>query len=292
VIKLDNEEDVLSTPPTEEEEEEEGEEETGEKEDEDGFFSLDVDFDLDKMNSNAERPAIIIKEPSGHTVLPTAKVLQPQYSSPRSKRRLAPEPDALGNLEYKLRLLPPTRHRYDRLLTQMKWRLLQGGGCCTYEIGVLDDGRCIGICPTEMRMSLRVLASLANELGASVRVRRAFILVNSGQSSKGHLGMVNQIRSLDAKEAQRRLLRSRDELADADRLDPCACTTGEEVLACCAADFLSEISSGVDEYEVDIEDARKEFIGGSWMGATDSDDERKGSRDEDVLGIAEESKKE
>jgi hypothetical protein len=55
VIKLDNEEDVLSTPPTEEEEEEEGEEETGEKEDEDGFFSLDVDFDLDKMNSNAER---------------------------------------------------------------------------------------------------------------------------------------------------------------------------------------------------------------------------------------------
>lgn len=88
--------------------------------------------------------------------------------------RLRPEPDEMGNLEYKLRLLPTTRHRYDRLLTQLKWRLLQGGGVCTYEVGVLDDGRCVGICEAEMRVSLEVLGALAAELDACVRIRRAF----------------------------------------------------------------------------------------------------------------------
>lgn len=133
---------------------------------------------------------------------------------------MRPEPDEMGNLEYKLRMLPTTRHRYDRLLTQLKWRLLQGGGVCTYEIGVLDDGRCVGICEAEMRTSLEVLGALAAELDASVRIRRAFAVeafdhggsspaaaaADAAPSSRGNED-VTSLRGLSNEEVRQRLLR-------------------------------------------------------------------------------------
>lgn len=40
---------------------------------------------------------------------------------------LPPEPQ-LGNIEYKLKLINPTRQRFEHLVTQMKWRLREGHG--------------------------------------------------------------------------------------------------------------------------------------------------------------------
>ena len=91
-------------------------------------------------------------------------------------RYLAPEPDSYGNLEYKWRILPTTTLRFDKLVTQMKWRLLEGGGCAIYEIGVLDDGRLVGIEKDEMKASLQVLATMARQLNAHVVVRRCVLL--------------------------------------------------------------------------------------------------------------------
>ncbi|PWN93341.1 hypothetical protein FA10DRAFT_298742 [Acaromyces ingoldii] len=151
--------------------------------------------------------------------------------------RLRPEPDEMGNLEYKLRMLPTTRHRYDRLLTQLKWRLLQGGGVCTYEIGVLDDGRCVGICEAEMRTSLEVLGALAAELDASVRIRRAFAVeavdqdVEYPAASAAASGRDNEeatsLRGLSNEQVRQRLLRY---AADMD-LSGCAgaCLIGREM---------------------------------------------------------------
>lgn len=228
---------------------------------EDGFFSLDVDLDLNSLDLNA------VDEKCSKSAPPASWTL-------KSPTRLAPEPDALGNLEYKLRLLPPTRHRYDRLLTQLKWRLLQGGGYCTYEIGVLDDGRCVGICPIEMRASLRVLASLASELGAGLRVKKAFLLV---ESSKG-----NQLRSLNNKETQKVLFSS--ELPDYDRGDEqgststCNCKLAEENLAWPEAKLLgkfldSEAEDSSEVYEIDVEEEMAGVVEGeSWLGACDDSD--------------------
>lgn len=172
----DGQDDSLtSTPPTEEDEME-------------GFFMLDTDLDVLHLGSSSQSLASVTeRKPGGgygeqHTDgndIPQQQQQQQQTDQPaRRPARLAPEPDVAGNLEYKLRILPPTRHRYDKLLTQLKWRLLQGGGECTYEIGVLDDGLCVGICPLEMRASLAVLASMATELGATVHVGKAFRLVH------------------------------------------------------------------------------------------------------------------
>lgn len=52
---------------------------------------------------------------------------------------LPPEPQ-FGNIEYKLKLLSPSKQRLDHLVTQLKWRLNEGNGEAIYEIGVTDSG--------------------------------------------------------------------------------------------------------------------------------------------------------
>lgn len=53
--------------------------------------------------------------------------------------RLPPEPQ-FGNIEYKLKLISPSKQRLDHLVTQLKWRLNEGNGEAIYEIGVTDSG--------------------------------------------------------------------------------------------------------------------------------------------------------
>lgn len=55
---------------------------------------------------------------------------------------LPPEPQ-FGNIEYKLKLISPSKQRLDHLVTQLKWRLNEGSGEAVYEIGVTDSGKFI-----------------------------------------------------------------------------------------------------------------------------------------------------
>jgi hypothetical protein len=55
-------------------------------------------------------------------------------------------------------------------VTQLKWRLLEGGGHAYYELGVADSGALIGLPPAELEMSLETLDLMAGEIGASVIV--------------------------------------------------------------------------------------------------------------------------
>ena len=173
-----------STPPSQEDDDDDDE-------GLDSFFALDSDTDVQKLSSSQQSLTPDILTPidgvgllsTSVTKLDGMKNRANGRITPQTKRRkkrvarLAPEPDVLGNLEYKLRILPPTRHRFDKLLTQMQWRVLQGGGECTYEVGVLDDGLCIGICALEMQASISVLSSMAKELCASVKIRKAFEMI-------------------------------------------------------------------------------------------------------------------
>ncbi|KAF0298897.1 GTP-binding protein 2 [Amphibalanus amphitrite] len=85
--------------------------------------------------------------------------------------QLPPEPQ-LGNIEYKLKLVSPSKHRFQHLVTQMKWRLREGQGEAIYEIGVEDSGLMTGLEPAEMTASLTTLHRMAAELGAAVTVLR------------------------------------------------------------------------------------------------------------------------
>jgi hypothetical protein len=74
-----------------------------------------------------------------------------------------PEQDD-GNVEYKLQLLSPSPARFARLVTQMKWRLLEGGGQAYYELGVADSGILVGLPRAELEQSLETLDAMAGGL--------------------------------------------------------------------------------------------------------------------------------
>ena len=43
----------------------------------------------------------------------------------------------VGNVEYKLKLIEPTSTRFEQLVTQLKWRLAEGGGEAIYELSLI-----------------------------------------------------------------------------------------------------------------------------------------------------------
>lgn len=75
-----------------------------------------------------------------------------------------------GNVEYKLKLSHLNPARFARLVTQLKWRLLEGGGQAYYELGVADSGALIGLSRGDLEHSLETLEMMAGEIGASVIV--------------------------------------------------------------------------------------------------------------------------
>jgi len=77
-----------------------------------------------------------------------------------------------GNVEYKLHLINPSSTRFARLVTQMKWRLLEGGGQATYELGVADSGTLVGLVPNDLRATLDTLHAMAAEIGARVIISK------------------------------------------------------------------------------------------------------------------------
>ncbi|KAF9076013.1 hypothetical protein BDP27DRAFT_1313771 [Rhodocollybia butyracea] len=92
------------------------------------------------------------------------------YGGLQALPTLPPESDS-GSIEYKLHLLhPPDSPRFTRLVTQLKWRLLEGGGQAFYELGVADSGVLIGLNRTEMDETLHVLSRMAEQLTAKVVV--------------------------------------------------------------------------------------------------------------------------
>ncbi|KAK0475315.1 hypothetical protein EDD18DRAFT_1313295 [Armillaria luteobubalina] len=54
--------------------------------------------------------------------------------------------------------------------TQLKWRLLEGGGQAYYELGVADSGTLVGLPRVDLEQTLETLEMMAGEIGASVIV--------------------------------------------------------------------------------------------------------------------------
>ncbi|KAH8980091.1 hypothetical protein EDB83DRAFT_2493157 [Lactarius deliciosus] len=77
-----------------------------------------------------------------------------------------------GNVEYKLHLINPSPARFVRLVTQMKWRLLEGGGQAIYELGVADSGALVGLSPSDLRATLKTLRAMAAEIDARVVIAK------------------------------------------------------------------------------------------------------------------------
>ena len=83
--------------------------------------------------------------------------------------QLAPECDE-GNIEYKLKLVDVDDDRFDRLVTQLRYRLTEGLGEALYELGVGDDGKPHGLDENDLNESLSTLRRMAAAVGAEVTV--------------------------------------------------------------------------------------------------------------------------
>ncbi|GBC72487.1 Elongation factor Tu [archaeon HR03] len=75
------------------------------------------------------------------------------------------------HIEFKERLIPEIHLRTEKrqkLASQMKYRLENGGGTAVYILGVRDDGTALGISDIELEESLSVLKQVASECGAVI----------------------------------------------------------------------------------------------------------------------------
>lgn len=108
----------------------------------------------------------------------------PNYSS-TPPESLPPESDLFGHIEYKLKLVNPTRLRISKLATQLKWRLISGCGEAVYELGVLDDGTLIGISRKEMKISLSTLGTMLSSIGGgTIEIAKVVVLGGTQDSEE------------------------------------------------------------------------------------------------------------
>ena len=87
-----------------------------------------------------------------------------------------PEKDD-GNIEYKQHLIEPTPDRLDELISQMKYRLAEGGGEAIYELGVSDRGIPHGLNDKELEKSMETMNILAEENNAEAHI----VYIKSGK---------------------------------------------------------------------------------------------------------------
>jgi GTPase len=73
-----------------------------------------------------------------------------------------------GNIEYKQQLINLTSDRIDGLITQMGYRLNEGGGEAIYEIGYTDDGFPRGLSREKLDESINNLKNIASRLNAKI----------------------------------------------------------------------------------------------------------------------------
>ncbi|RUS32215.1 GTP binding protein 1 [Jimgerdemannia flammicorona] len=101
-----------------------------------------------------------------------SRTLSPWTAQSQTSASLPPEVDNEGNIEYKLKLVDPSPERFEHLVTQLKWRLAEGGGEAMYEIGVSDDGSFVGLSNDDMTASIDTLRRMASFLDADVSIIR------------------------------------------------------------------------------------------------------------------------
>ncbi len=77
-----------------------------------------------------------------------------------------------GNVEYKLYFGSPAAERLEKLATQMRYRLTQGGGEAFYELGVSDDGELIGVEENQLPRVMETFEKVVRLAGVEWRLTR------------------------------------------------------------------------------------------------------------------------
>jgi len=91
---------------------------------------------------------------------------------------LLPE-DNDGNIEYKWKLCDVSPNKIHQLMTQMLFRLTEGGGYAEYYLGVSDNGNARGILKSEVNMTLYNIFECCRGLGSKVLYYKIYVQPNN-----------------------------------------------------------------------------------------------------------------
>lgn len=89
-----------------------------------------------------------------------------------------------GNNEYKFKLTDLSDDQFIHRITQLNWRLNEGGDEAVYEIGVEDDGNPLGLSSEDLEESLANLKRMADTVGCDMTVQ---------QFRKGEVGITAKV---------------------------------------------------------------------------------------------------
>mgnify|MGYP003705971985 CR=1 FL=1 len=107
-----------------------------------------------------------------------------------------PENDE-GSVEYKRQLINIKPNRFEHLVTQMKYRVLEGYGECLYEIGINDKGDAHGLNEEEFLESLDNLKKMAKSIDCEVVVICEKVLKNNKKVAEALIREVLEDRCID-----------------------------------------------------------------------------------------------
>ena len=82
------------------------------------------------------------------------------------KLNYMPRENGEGNVEYKFKLVKATPLKITKLTTQMLYRFMQGNGKAEYYLGVMDDGKVVGLTENELYITLNCILDCLYELDA------------------------------------------------------------------------------------------------------------------------------
>jgi GTPase len=84
----------------------------------------------------------------------------------KKKINYMPHENGEGNVEYKFKLVKITTLKITKLTTQMLYRFMQGDGKAEYYLGVMDDGKIVGLTENELYTTLNSILDCLYELDA------------------------------------------------------------------------------------------------------------------------------
>ena len=96
-----------------------------------------------------------------------------------------PAEQMYGNREYKWKLLGIEELKYEKLATQMKYRLNEGKGKALYLLGVRDNGTAIGISSIDLNETINVILKAGDIINANIKIIRIY---------RGSQGLIATIR--------------------------------------------------------------------------------------------------
>ena len=69
-----------------------------------------------------------------------------------------------GNIEYKIAFIDMTLQKKKKYATQLKFRVIEGSGSAIYMLGVMDNGKIVGIHKTNIDYTKNTMREICNEV--------------------------------------------------------------------------------------------------------------------------------